>query len=233
MTSRMSAASSHTLFLQAQYSPNVGGGLLPIAECQPLHVQADPPPSEASPLSHFFMYISESLSGAHNFADVCGQFAHALFLQAQHSPNVGGGLLPIAECQSLHVQADPPPSGASPLPHFLCTSVSHCQAPMTSRMSAASSHALFLQAQQGPNVGGGLLPIAGCQPLHVQADPPPSGASPLPHFFMYISESLSGAHNFADVCGQFARALPPGTTQSKCERGLAPDSRVSVTACAG
>ena len=170
MTSRMSAASSHTLFLQAQYSPNVGGGLLPIAECQPLHVQADPPPSEASPLSHFFMYISESLSGAHNFADVCGQFAHALFLQAQHSPNVGGGLLPIAECQSLHVQADPPPSGASPLPHFLCTSVSHCQAPMTSRMSAASSHALF--------------------------------------------------------------ALPTGTTGSKCGRGLAPDSRVSATACA-
>ncbi len=128
------------------------------------------------------MYISESLSGAHDFADVCGQFAHAFFLQAQHRPNVGGGLLPIAECQSLHVQADPPPSGASPLPHFLCTSVSDCQAPMTSRMSAASSRTLFLQAQHSPHVGGGLVPIAECQPLHVQADPPPSGASPLPHF---------------------------------------------------
>ena len=34
--------------------------------------------------------------------------------------NVGGGLLPIAECQSMHLVTDLPLSGASPLPHLLC-----------------------------------------------------------------------------------------------------------------
>ena len=144
--------------------------------CKPTHRHREQAPS------HIFLCTSVSHCQAPITSRMSAASSHALFLQAQHSPDVGGGLLPIAECQSLHVQADPPPSGASPLPHFLCTSVSHCQAPMTSRMSAASSHALFLQAQHSPNVRGGLLPIAGCQSLHVQADPPPSGASPLPHF---------------------------------------------------
>ncbi|RYM42179.1 hypothetical protein EVS84_13680, partial [Pseudomonas koreensis] len=32
-------------------------------------------------------------------------------------------------------------------------------------------------------VGAGLLAKACCQPMNMQADPPPSGASPLPQWF--------------------------------------------------
>ncbi|AZF18333.1 hypothetical protein C4J92_4896 [Pseudomonas sp. R3-18-08] len=36
-------------------------------------------------------------------------------------------------------------------------------------------------------MGGGLLPIAEYQPMHVQADPSLSGASPLPHLYQALN----------------------------------------------
>ena len=39
-------------------------------------------------------------------------------LSIGHAPNVGGGLPPIGVVQSMYMQADTSPSGASPLPHL-------------------------------------------------------------------------------------------------------------------
>ncbi|MBB6287131.1 hypothetical protein HDC32_000611 [Pseudomonas sp. JAI120] len=150
--------------------------MLPIAECQSTDLLADPPSSGASPLPHSDRGVS-----AHAY------FNHATFgsrpcdrnLPDVNSSTVEGGLLPIAECQSTDLLADPPSSGASPLPHS---------------DRGVSAHAYFNRATFGSRpcdrnlpdvnsstVGGGLLPIAEFQSTDSLADPPSSGASPLPH----------------------------------------------------
>src|SRR5450830_1094244 len=45
----------------------------------------------------------------------------------------------------------------------------------------------------GPNVGGGLPPMAVFQPMPLATDPPLSGASPLPHFWMCSNSDMGGA----------------------------------------
>ena len=51
------------------------------------------------------------------------------------------------------------------------------------------------------SVGGGLPPIANCQPLHRATDPPPSGASSLPHLI------FGGAR--IETVNSARRAAPP------------------------
>ncbi len=99
--------------------------------------------------------------------------------QAHCQSPVGGGLPPIAEWQAIDVLAEPPPSGASPLPHWIRvrpTKQAHRQLPHWIRARPAK------QAHRQSPVGGGLPPIAEWQAIDVLAEPPPSGASPLAHW---------------------------------------------------
>ncbi|RYM42178.1 hypothetical protein EVS84_13675 [Pseudomonas koreensis] len=78
----------------------MGAGLLAKASCQPMNMQAGPPPSRASPLPLWF-YCGSRISGTPAIP-------------------VGAGLLAKASSQPMNMQAGPPPSGASPLPQWFC-----------------------------------------------------------------------------------------------------------------
>ncbi|CRM83786.1 putative membrane protein [Pseudomonas sp. 8 R 14] len=154
---------------------NVGGGLLPIAVCQLTDSLADPPSSGASPLPQ--------LSRVHpaDFSRMVG--CQKLLVGSRHELthlglNVGGGLLPMTVDQLMNQLTDTPLSGASPLPQLSCLHPADFGRMGGSQKSRVGSrHGL---TRLGLNVGGGLLPIAVCQPTDSLADPPPSGASPLP-----------------------------------------------------
>ena len=96
---------------------------------------------------------------------------------------VGGSLLPIAVGRSMPVLADPPQSGASPLPQVDWVSnvsgISVGSRWMICLVQSSTPQPCGLSITQKP-VGGSLLPIAVGRSMHVLADLPQSGASPLP-----------------------------------------------------
>ena len=71
------------------------------------------------------------------------------------------------------------------------------------------------------------------QPMHLATDPPLSGASPLPHFWMCSNSDMGPpllmvfSVGLILVMGLLLSSLLP---RSKCGRGLAPDGGVSANA---
>ena len=77
-------------------------------------------------------------------------------------------------------------------------------------------------------MGGGLLPIAVPQSCHEEADTPPSGASPLPHFFAFIQLNQRVVDDLRIKKSNSNVDSISLTRKVKCGRGLAPDSGASV-----
>ena len=163
-------------------SISVGGGLLPIAKYQPLHRVPDPPPSGASSLPHL-IFGGARIETVNSVRCAAPPLAFGWNPGLDNtSISVGGGLPPIAKCQPLHRETDPPLSGASSLPHLIfggarietVNSVPCAAPPLAFGWNPGLDNTSI-------NVGGGLPPMTKCQPLHRETDPPPSGASSLPH----------------------------------------------------
>ncbi len=148
-------------------SISVGGGLLPMAKYQPLHRVTDPPLSGASPLPHL-IFGGARIETVNSVPCAAPPLAFGSNPGLDNtSISVGGGLLPIAKYQPLHRATDPPLSGASPLPHLIfgdarieTVNSVQCAAPP---LAFGSNPGLD---NTSISVGGGLLPIAVCQPLH-------------------------------------------------------------------
>jgi hypothetical protein len=101
-------------------SISVGGGLPPMAKCQPLHRVTDTPPSGASSLPHL-IFGGARIETVNSVQCAAPPLAFVGWNSGldNTSISVGGGLPPMANCQPLHQVTDPPPSGASPLPHLI------------------------------------------------------------------------------------------------------------------
>ena len=157
--------------------------MLPIAKYQPLHRVPDPPPSGASSLPHLIFGGAriETVNSVRCAAPPLAFVGWNPDLD-NTSISVGGGLPPMTKRQPLHRETDPPPSGASPLPHLIfggarietVNSVPCTAPPLAFGWNPGLDNTSI-------NVGGGLPPMTKCQPLHRVPDPPPSGASSLPH----------------------------------------------------
>ncbi len=150
--------------------------MLAKALCQSPNLSTEPPSSGASPLPHLFLCCLEDQAGA---------LACLRIVQTLHNPPVGAGLPAKALCQSPNLSTEPPPSGASPLPHlFLCC---------LEDQAGALACLRIVQTLHKTPVGAGLLAKAQCQSPNLSTEPPPSRASPLPHLVLCCLEDQAGA----------------------------------------
>ncbi len=135
--------------------------------------------------------------------------------------NCGRGLAPDEGVPVSLFLADPPPSGASPLPHLDCASLEGLHHWHPQPWATPPPEGLY----RDQNCGRGLAPDEGVPVSLFLADPPPSGASPLPHF---DGASLEGLHDWHPQ--PWETPPPEGLYRDQnCGRGLAPDGGMSVS----
>jgi hypothetical protein len=138
----------------------------------------------------------------------------------------GRGLAPDS-CGPVGIYlAEPPPSGASPLPHW----ISVCQGRPSRWLMAVLSFIGRICATHFPDstpakCGRGLAPDS-YEPVGIYlAEPPPSGASPLPHWISVCQGRLSRwLMAVLSFIGPICATHFPDSTPAKGGRGLAPDS---------
>ena len=130
----------------------------------------------------------------------------------------GRGLAPDSGGPVDTFLTEAPPSGASPLPHW----ISICQdRPSMWLMVVLSFSAANLPDTTPVKGGRGLAPDS-CGPVDTfLTEAPPSGASPLPHWISICQDRPS---MWLMVVLSFSAANLPDTTPVKGGRGLAPDS---------
>ncbi len=131
----------------------------------------------------------------------------------------------------MHVLADKPPSGASPLPHFDLHGSDRTRSALALALGRGLIANLILQAELGQKCGRGLAPDGSVSVTTCMTDLPPSGASPLPHFDLHGSDRTRSALALALGRGLIANLILQAELGQKCGRGLAPDGSGSVTTC--
>ena len=134
----------------------------------------------------------------------------------------GRGLAPDEGVSVNTSVTDPPPSGASPLPHWNPVHQAYTICPAGLDWLWRRTRSL---KHTRSKCGRGLAPDEGVSVDTSVTDPPPSGASPLPHW--------NPVHQACTICPAgldwlWRRTRSLKHTRSKCGRGLAPDEGVSV-----
>ncbi len=164
------------------HAQNVGGGLLPMRVGQSMHVWPTYRHREQAP-AHIGVSCIRKARSTRRRPGLDGvRGVH------DHAQNVGGGLLPMRVCQSMHVwptyrQREQTPSH---------TGVSCIRKARSTRRRPGLDWGSG-RARSRSKCGRGLAPDEGGSVNACVADIPPSGASPLPHFLSHCTKAIVGS----------------------------------------
>jgi hypothetical protein len=141
----------------------------------------------------------------------------------------GRGLAPDGGVSVSTSVTDPPPSGASPLPHWKYAQPENFAQNIDPERYPPNVASTKPTDSLWAKCGRGLAPDGGVSVSTSVTDPPPSGASPLPHWKYAQPENIAQNIHPERYPPNVACTKPTDSLRAKCGRGLAPDGGVSVS----